>query len=44
MLAAQASGRSGRAQEIKSTFAIEPRKGSKRDSEAAHRVHDAKRE
>ena len=44
MLAAQASGRSGRAQEIKSMFAIEPRKGSHRDSEAAHRVHDAKRE
>jgi len=44
MLAAQASGRSGRAQEIKSTFAMEKGKAWHRASEAAHRVHDAKRE
>ena len=44
MLAAQASGRTGRAQEIKSTFAMESKKASRRESEAAHRVHDAKRE
>jgi predicted dehydrogenase len=44
MLAAQASGGSRRAQEIKSTFAIKPRKASHVEAEAAHRVHDAKRE
>lgn len=44
MLAAQASGRTGRAQEITSTFAIETRNASHREAEAAHRIHDAKRE
>ena len=44
MLAAQVAGRSGEAQAIKSTFAIEKGRASYRTSEAAHRVHDAKRE
>jgi len=44
MLAAQASGKSGRAQEIKSTFAVEKRSSSPQKSEAAHRIHDRTRE
>jgi predicted dehydrogenase len=44
MLAAQASGRTGQAQEIKSTFALEEYKRSVRDVEAGHRIHDRRRE
>ena len=44
MLAARASGRDGRALDIKSTFSVEKQSDSHRASGAAHRVHDYKRE
>jgi len=44
MLAAQASGSSGRAQEIQSVFSLEQRREESQDSEAAHRIHDRRRE
>ncbi len=44
MLAAQVSGRTGRAQEIKSTFRLNARKETAADAEAAHRIHDRTRE
>jgi predicted dehydrogenase len=44
MLAAQAAGRTGKAQRIRSTFSVSPPKGSPAESEAGHRVHDRRRE
>jgi predicted dehydrogenase len=44
MLAAQISGRTGQAQEIKSTFALKSESGGAREAEAGHRIHDPRRE
>jgi predicted dehydrogenase len=44
MLAALASGRTGRAQEVKSSFRLKSKGKSNTESEAAHRVHDRRRE
>jgi predicted dehydrogenase len=44
MLAAQAAGRTGTAQKIKSTFATASLKRNAMEAEAGHRVHDRRRE
>ena len=44
MLAAQAAGRTGQVQEIESTFSLEKRKENAGKAEAAHRIHDPRRE
>ena len=44
MLAAQASGRSGRAVTIKGSFAPSNRKSDRAKGEAGHRIHDRRRE
>ena len=44
MLAAQASGRTGRVEVIKSTFALGEKKSLSSQGEAAHRIHDPRRE
>jgi hypothetical protein len=43
MLAAQAAGRTGKAQKIESTFKPGSMKAAQQ-SEAAHRIHDRRRE
>jgi predicted dehydrogenase len=44
MLAAQSSGRTGVAEVIKSTFALADQKSLRAPGEAAHRIHDPRRE
>ena len=44
MLAAQASGRTGRSQKIHSSFELKTAKVSSRSSQAGHRIHDPRRE
>jgi len=44
MLSAQQSGRTGRAEEIKSTFETNVHGPAHKETEAAHRVHDRRRE
>ena len=44
MLAAQAAGRTGKAQRLKSTFSVSVSKRKVTESEAGHRIHDRRRE